>query len=333
MEFEAEVLAGLAHFARAEVAEVGGAVTAADDTSVRFHLSGAVRRLLQLRTVVAVYALDVYDVPRPKALLGEQHLQAMVVRIANIRTLGQFSSFRISAAGHDSVVFRRIASELSRRTGLEYDEHDGDLVLRFRTAGRGWEILSRLSPRPLSAREWRRRDRRGALNATIAAAMVAWTDPARADRYLNLACGTGTLLVERRTVGPAALLVGVDADPAVLDDARVNGAEGLLRADAGRLPLSPASFDVITADLPYGTTMGSPAENERLYPALLAEAARVATQAARFAVITHDIQRFERVLAAAPAWETVQQIQVFQKGHHPKIWLLRRTRKTRRTGS
>lgn len=326
MEFEAEVLDGLAPIAAAEIEDLGVAVSSPRRTALRFDYRGSVHDLLGLRTAVSVYAVQRFPVPRPKALLGEQHLRALVDRIGEVRTLGTFSSFRFSAAGRDSSVFVRLAGDLEQRTGLIHAPGDGELLLRVHpaAAGDGWEVLHRLSPRPLSARPWRVRDRRGALNATIAAAMVRLLAPTRDDRFLNVACGTGTLLVERAAAGPAARLVGVDIDADALDDATANGATGLVRGDAAALPFPPASFGVLAADLPYGTAMGSPAENERLYPALLADAARVAAPGARFAIITHDLRRMESILRASDAWSVTDELQVFQKGHHPKIWLLHR---------
>ena len=324
MEFEAEVLDGLAPFARDEILDLGGAVHSHQPTAIRFTYAASIRHLLGLRTVVAVYAVGRYAVPRPRALLGEQHLRAMVARIDEVRLLAAFSSFRFSAAGRDSAVFARLAAAVAQRTGLDHDPDDGELLLRVYPVAEGWEVLYRLTPRPLSARTWRARDRRGALNATIAASMVRLLGAEPADRFLNLACGTGTLLIERAAAGPAAALAGIDIDAGALDDAAANGAKGLVRGDATAMPFPPASFDVLATDLPYGTTMGSPAENELLYPAALAEAARVATVGARFAVITHDLRRMESVLRASDAWEVARELQVFQKGHHPKIWLLHR---------
>ena len=49
-----------------------------------------------------------------------------------------------------------------------------------------------------------------------------------------------------------------------------------------QLPFPENSFDVITADLPWGQLIGSHQENEWLYPAVLAEAARVIAQGGRF---------------------------------------------------
>ena len=92
----------------------------------------------------------------------------------------------------------------------------------------------RLSPRPLTARAWRVCNLPGALNAVVAHAMVALSAPNPADRYLNLACGSGTLLVERLALGPARLAVGCDNAAGPLDCARAN-----LRAAGLRAPRSP----------------------------------------------------------------------------------------------
>lgn len=334
MEFEAEVLAGLEPFAAAELRAAGAARVQPAKGGVRCEYRGRVAHLLGLRTAVAVYSIDSFAVPRPKALLGEQHLRCLVERLERVRTLGTFESFRFSAAGRESAVFSRLADEIGARTGLTYDPDQGDLVLRVRPAagGDGWEVLCRLTPRPLSARGWRLRDRRGALNATIAAAMVELSEPASGDRVLNLACGTGTLLAERLAAGPVRVALGLDNDAGPLEDAATNLAAAgvldrvtLVRADAGRLPVRDSSFDVALADLPYGSTVGSPEGNERLYPAVLAAAAAAVRPDGRFVVITHDLRRFEALLAGQQDWRVEQDFQVFQKGHHPKVWLLRRT--------
>ena len=137
--------------------------------------------------------------------------------------------------------------------------------------------------------------------------MVALSAPESGDRYLNLACGSGTLLVERLALGPARLAVGCDMATAPLDCARANlraaGLPGaaLLQADVGRLPFADASFDALTADLPFGRLVGSHSDNLALYPRLLAEATRVAAPGARLLLITHEAQLMESALAAALA--------------------------------
>lgn len=311
--FELEVLEGLAEIAAEEARERGLRVEAVQPTAV--VVSGDEARALELRTVVAAYSVRAYDVPRPKGLLGDANLRRLADQVRGLR------SFRFSAAGADSAVFRRLASELEERTGMLHEPDTGERLLRFRRSGRGWEVLARLTPRPLSARAWRVRDLPGALNATIAAAMVRLAAPRPEERYLNLMCGSGTLLAE---APPAVLALGLDSDRGALAAARENTTRPLVAGDVRNPPLHGGTFDVITADLPYGERSGSHAANDALYRAFLETAAELATPAARVVVISHDIRRFEAALGAAGTWRVRRRLRVFQKGYRPAIWLLGR---------
>jgi tRNA G10 N-methylase Trm11 len=98
----------------------------------------------------------------------------------------------------------------------------------------------------------------------------------------------------------------------------------LLRADATTLPLPATSIDTLCADLPFGQLSGSHVNNTRLYPAVLAEAARVARPDARFVVITHEIRLMEKLLQESLTWKTEQSLKITLNGLHPRIYLLRR---------
>jgi tRNA (guanine6-N2)-methyltransferase len=339
VRIECEVLAGLKPALTEEVGRVLGPVTLhADDdpTALRFAYAGPLSRLLRLRTAVAAYLLVSVPGRRPSTLLGDSTLFDQVELVRGLHPPGSFGSFRLSAPGKQSAALRRVREELSRRTGLADDPEDGELLLRIRRSRGpvdGWDLLTRLSPRPLATRRWRVHHLPGALNATIAAAMVDMSRPRRADRVLNLMCGSGTLLVERLARGRPALAVGCDLDPAALAGARRNleaaglaGAVALARMDATALGVADGQIDVLLADLPYGHRMGSHQDNLALYPAVLREAARVAAPGAAILLVTHELRLFQRCLPAARRWWSVQQtLQVYQKGHHPMIYLLRRS--------
>jgi len=329
-EILGEALPGLEELAAQEL----GALTGAG-RRLRFEYAGDLSELLELRLLHSAYLVVAVKAARPTALLGEQHLGRLEQAIRAVRRLhpaGAFRSFRLGAAGHRSTTFRRLADALAERTGLAYDQDDGELLVRVRRAGDGWEALVRLSPRPLSARGWRVCDIPGALNASIAAAMVRLSDPNPGDRFANLLCGSGTLLVERLLVERARQAVGFDLDRRALEAGRENfeaaGLSGritLVRADAGCLPCPSAAFDALTADLPYGDLVGSHRENRRLYPRVLREAARVAAPAARMVLVTQDIRLLDTCLAEVrELWEPKQRLRVFQGGHRPEVTVLRR---------
>jgi 23S rRNA G2445 N2-methylase RlmL len=172
----------------------------------------------------------------------------------------------------------------------------------------------------------------GGLNAPLAAAMNDLAGLNSSDRYLNAMCGSGTLLIERALLRGSKALVGVDKHEKALECARTNIAVAgltanidLLQADATRLPFAEASFDVITADLPWGDAVGSHAANASLYPTFLREMARLSSAKTRLVVLTHDIKLLEQILASQPNWQSKRSFQVFHSGHHPKLYLLQKT--------
>jgi tRNA (guanine6-N2)-methyltransferase len=303
--------------------------------------SGDPAALLDLRTVLAVYQRQYFAVPRPKALLGQSTFDTILGMIAAVRELhprNAFQTLRISAAGQESSVMLRLRDELARATGLADTAEEGDLLLRLRRSvdgTDGWEALLRISPRPLSVRDWRVCNLPGALNASVAHAMALLARPHPDDAVLNLVCGSGTLLIERLAVAPARVALGCDTDPAALACARENvtasGAQQIRLEswDAGALPMPDGWADVILADLPFGQLVGSHAANTVLYPRMLREAARVIIGGGLFVAITQDIRLWERLVAdSAAEWtlETVLPIKLpFGGGHlRPRIYLLRR---------
>lgn len=357
--YELEVVPGLEEFARAELRGLlGGRLAARAGTqagTLRFPYRGDARPLLSLGTVTAVYRVRRFDVPRPRALLGEEHLQTLLKLIGAVRALQPavgFQSFRFGAAGVTSSVFARLSEVLEQRTGLRPEPEEGDLLIRVRPAAAplarpgtdelpspgAFEVLIRLTPRPLAARTWRVCNLPGALNATVARAMVQLTSPAAHDRFLNLVCGSGTLMVERLALGPARLVLGGDRDPEALRCARANlNAAGYTRRaalagwNAARLPLADASMNALCADLPFGMLMGTRRENERLYPELLAEATRVAAAGAALVLITQAVPLLDQTLTRHRTdWSVERRFEVqipFKSGMlKPHVLLLRRTR-------
>jgi tRNA (guanine6-N2)-methyltransferase len=338
---EADILEGLEQFGAAELSErFGQSVESSGQPAVgklRFRYSGGLGALLDIRSMIAVYLVRRFMVPRPKALLGHQHLTALLEQIAAARALfpkDAYRTLRLSAAGEDSSVMGRLKAELAQRTGLEIAPDEGDLLLRLRRAAdrEGWEALVRLSPRPLAARAWRVCNRPGAPNATLAYSMMRLSEPQPDDAILNLACGSGTLLVERLALGPARLAIGCDIDRSALECARQNlqaaGYDRQVRLepwDATRLPLADRSVTLICSDLPFGQLVGSHSDNELLYPQIFAEATRVAASAARMVLLTHEVRLIERTASDyTDAWHMETVLRVRSGGMTPRVYLFRR---------
>jgi tRNA (guanine6-N2)-methyltransferase len=304
---------------------------------LRFGYTGNLYHLSKLQTAQAAYLIQHFAVPRPKALLGDQHFKALLAQIAAVRELSPadaYHALHISAAGSESSVMNRLKEELAAKTSLALGGEEGDLLIRLRHppgGGKGWEVLVRLSPRPLATRAWRVCNREGALNATVAYAMAQYTNPQPDDMFLNMLSGSGTLLIERLACGAAKSVVGYDHDPAALECARKNieaaGYSDQIKLNLGdvrQLPLPDSSVDAICSDLPFGNLVGSHEDNLTLYPALLSEAARVAKPGARGVFITHEVKLMEALLEDARHWKTQQVIRITLGGLHPRIFVLER---------
>ncbi|HEU5090225.1 MAG TPA: methyltransferase domain-containing protein, partial [Roseiflexaceae bacterium] len=323
--------------ARRELHERTGALAGSlteHEGALRFEYRGNLGMLLGLRSCIAAYQMLHFAVPRPKALLGHQHFTALVGAIDHIRSLhppGAFATLRINAAGDDSQVMNRLKDELAARLGLAVAD-EGDLLLRLRRAPGGWELLLRLSPRPLATRAWRVCNYPGAPNATLAYAIARLSEPQARDVIVNLCCGSGTLLAERLLLGAAQRATGCDIDEAALRcasenlaAARLAGRIALEAWDATATPLPSGSVDVILADLPFGQLVGSHASNLALYPRLVGEATRLAAPGARMVLLTHELRLLERSLAdVAEYWQVENVVRVRSGGMTPGIFVLRR---------
>ena len=339
---EADLLEGLEYVVEQELqTRFGSQIRLAPSQrggTLPFTFTGALEELCALRSVIAVYLVHEFPVPRPKALLGHQHFETLIKQIERVRRLWPkrtFSTLYMNAAGRDSTVLHRLQEAISERTGLQNVSDEGDLLLRLRRSQHAWETLIRLSPRPLATRTWRVCNFPGALNATIAHTMMQLTEPQPTDVIVNLACGSGTLLAERLRLGQVQQALGCDLDPAALACAQKNLAAAgytnqvrLERWDIGQLPLEAASINVLCADLPYGQLIGSHQDNEQLYPQFFAEATRVAAPHARMAVITHEVRLLEQIAAAyQDFWHLEQVLRVRVSGMTPRCYFFRRLEK------
>lgn len=325
------MLPGLAPFALAELRQKNIDAKQISDTDISLTCASLPH---DLRTVTALYSRLAFAIPRPKALLGNTESQVLIKGIDRVRAQQTFGSFRIDAAGSDSPVFQRLISALEQQLELPHDDNDGDLLLRIRPSPdkKGWHVLVRTTPRPLSARDWRVCNLPGGLNACVAAAMLEVANVRPFERMMNAMCGSGTLLIEQASKQRIKDLWGVDINEDALACARenlqaakhdINHQIRLEQADVTALACEDACVDVVVCDPPWGDALGSVKHNRDLYPRFLTEMARVITPAGRLIMITHDIKRFERDLAASP-WQKTAEVRVFHGGHYPRVYRLER---------
>jgi 23S rRNA G2445 N2-methylase RlmL len=303
----------------------------------RIETSLPLETFFDLRVSVSASLALLFPIDRPRALLNEKHLNRIersARRILKLQKENSFSGLRIAAAGSKTAVMQRLQEVLAEKLHLTADQEDGDFVVRIRKGAEGgWEVLLRLTPRPLATRPWRVENYRGALNATVAAVAVMLTRPQDGDRVLNLMCGSGTMLIERALMAKSAHLVGVDCSEEALRCARKNvGAAGvsdrvdLIHGDIGDSgiveALTETPFDAIFSDLPWGEAIGSRKRNVDLYQRFVTLLPECLASSGKVVAITQDVELFQKVLDDSP-YRVQGQFQYFQGGFHPTMFLLR----------
>ncbi len=250
----------------------------------------SVDRIETLGTIVAVHALVRFAVPRPRALLGDESLRRIAGLLRGIigRTDARWSTFRLSAAGSSSPVLQRLRSAIAEITGCTETTAEPSLHLRLWPDGDGWCLAARTTPLPLTVRPWRAAHLPGALDASVARAILVLCGSHARERVLNIACGAATFLIERRALGPWRAGVGVDVDARAIDAARRNlesasVAAHLVKGRWEALPFPDASFDAVVADPPFGMLN---ATSEDTYRSLIDEALRVVTPHGHIAIVS-----------------------------------------------
>ena len=337
--YEAVAVPGLEDFATDEIQLLGARVRRTSrEGRLAVHYEGTFERFSRLRSVLAVYAVQQIDAARPSALLGHENFTALA-RLAGAivnRAPDAFETLRISAAGSDSAVLRRLRSDLASTLDLRATSEAANLELALRRKnGYGWELLVRLTPMPLSARAWRVCNYPGALNATVAYAMVELTNPTPSDVFVNACCGSGTFLAERLAIMPARSAIGFDINSEALACARENlrflpdVPVELSVADAGALPLADSSAAAVVADPPFAMLQGTSEANRSLYAAIFREAARVLRSDGVFAIVSTQKRLLGEVIATqADNWSPLPTLEVklpFERGYiTPVIHVLRR---------
>ena len=205
---------------------------------------------VDIRCAQSAFVVLDFAVPRPKALLGQQYFDEIIRTAQAIMHEHSFTTLQLDAAGSDSTVMQRIVTELAQRLNVRVVPTEGEFVVRIRPSARGWQVLLRLTPRPLGTRPWRVCNMPGALNAVVAAAMIRWAGIYDDDRILNIGAGSGTLLIERALMGPTSMLVGCDVSADARACAHQNIAAAQLNErivmhdwDATKLPIDDASVE------------------------------------------------------------------------------------------
>lgn len=169
-------------------------------------------------------------------------------------------------------------------------------------------------------------------NPVIAAVMTRLAKIEPGHIVLDPFCGAGTLLVSAADMTRPARLLGSDHGDRWVRATRDNLATrrpdaGLWRGDARHIPLPDGGVDRVLANLPFGKRVGSHIGNQQLYPAALAEIARLLTRKGRAVLLTEDKRLFTQTVQRTRGVRIVKEITFTTGGAHPSAYVVT----TRRT--
>jgi tRNA G10 N-methylase Trm11 len=146
-------------------------------------------------------------------------------------------------------------------------------------------------------------------------------------RVLDPFCGTGTLLLAAQRNARPAALIGSDKQSVDLARRNLNALDAVLttaRAEAIQHP--DRSIDRVIANLPFGKRVGSHRDNRRLYPAAVAEIARVLTDDGRAVLLIEDKRLLKATIARTPGVKIVKERLLRFNGATPTAFVMARPR-------
>ena len=310
---------------------------------VFFRYEQSPRRLLALRSVENLFAL-LAEIRR--VTVGQPGLLRIAQEVARVdlapavalhdalygeKPDARFSLTCTAGRGHRfsaSELHQVVQTVLCMKYGLQPGEAGYNLHLRVR--GKRALFGLQLSRRRMRDRDYRRANVPGGLAGSVAYCMALLGRVEGRDVCLDPMCGSGTTLIEAgQAFGPKAL-VGGDVQPEALDAARENARAagqrvGLVRWDAGRLPLPNASVDKLLCNLPYvkRTAHVRPPERKDV---LLKEFARVLCPGRTAVLLTEDKEAMQKALEASDVpFGCLRRLPVHLRGVTASIYLLKKT--------
>jgi 23S rRNA G2445 N2-methylase RlmL len=339
--YEVTCCTGLERFVQRELRRRFGELqtlsNARKDGEIMFEFKGAARDLLSLATIHDPFLIIPIESPRPRGLLEPLVYRKAIEQIAKLRSSvadQKFTTFSFSAAGSDTKDLKRIREAFSK--SLDLPEHDqGELYMRLRKSKanpENWELLVRISARPVSHRAWRVAHFRGALDASIARVLVELVAAKKNDVFVDLMCGSGTITIEQLSFAPVKEIFAFDTSKHALECAELNCKQvksktpyTLVEGDACATELPDQSIDVIVSNPPWGESIGKKQSLGDLYRNLLKESARLLRKGGRMALIVQDIEVLNVALKEIPQLTLKETHRALQaRGYHPTILLLER---------
>lgn len=217
---------------------------------------------------------------------------------------GQFKTFKITCAGAGSPEVKEISKYVNTTFNLNEAE-EADLKIHIIKIDNIWEIGVQITPRPISVRDYRIANMSGAMDPSTAYAMNYFCELDKAESYLNIFSGSGTLLIEAGQCYPNLKnLIGFDNDKKHISLSIQNITKaGLIKRvqvkekDIFDNPdLGLGKFDAITSDLPFGMAVSKGDDLEKLYKTFMEYCGNNLKSTGKLAIYTSEYEIMEPII-------------------------------------
>lgn len=259
------------------------------------------KNILSLKSITSAYIVKqdsrynpIY-INKHKSLLGE------LIEIVLKENPKKIKNFRLRCAGSQSNEIHEIKDYIKDTYKIKESE-ESDLEIYINKLQDIWEISVRLSPRPLSVRDYKEKNIKGGLNPTVAYAMNSFCDLKNIKSYLNIFSGSGTLLIEAGLVNPKIKLIGFDIDnknntqaiqnikkAGLIKNIEVKSKDIFNEPDLGK-------FDTITANPPFGMQISKGEDLNKLYQTFVDYGENILNPGGKLIIYTTEFNILENIL-------------------------------------
>ncbi len=274
-----------------------------EEDSVYLDFTQNIAKIAGLRSVLRAYIIAQNPRYTPRYISKHKSILDSLVAMVVEGKKGEFKTFKIMCAGSDSPEVRSIAKYIQRTYRLT-EKKEADAKIYIIKSNKIWEVGVQITPRPLSLRDYKVRNMSGAMDPTIAYAVNSLCKLENADSYLNVFCGSATLLIEAgQCYQNLKQLIGFDNNKKHISLAIQNIKKaGLIK----RIELKEkdifdnpdlGKFDIITSDLPFGMSISKNEDLEILYQCFVGYCQETLNYGGRLVVYTSEHEIFKRIIS------------------------------------
>ena len=269
--------------------------------TISIELPNNFQNILSLKSINSAYITTSDKKYNPRYLHKHKSILGNLIEKVILKKEKEFKTFKIRCAGSQTQEIIEIEKYIQETYAIKKNDV-ADLEIYINKIGDDWEISVRLSPRPLSVRDYKISNIKGGLNPNIAYAINTFCNLKNSTSYLNIFSGSGTLLIEAGLVNPHVKLVGLDVDKKTnslaIQNIKKAGLIKIIKIKTGDIFESPdfEKFDVITSNLPFGMQISKGEDLKKLYQQFIDYSEKVLYSKGRLVVYTTEYEILELIL-------------------------------------